>query len=238
MKRSFKPTLENLESRQMMDAAGMHAICENLAVAPMARTCEIAVVTEDASAIAFVGGWGASSYQYAFEGTSSHTAHDDVIVDGRIITGENYDSRDAVPTDQFSLNFTEIKFESHVAGGGAGKVSYSDLHFTPLDAPSDLVTGDESRIAAFDYFLKLEGVEGESASAAAMPEHEVGHWMGLYHGTSLEKSKPDGLLGSSEDGDTQEICHGVTVLAWARVDGVSPGWGSSMYQYAHTDPAL
>jgi putative intracellular protease/amidase len=60
------------------------------------------------------------------------------------------------------------------------------------------------------------------------------------------------------------VCHGTTVLAWARVDGVSPlqqqrtdaafqtlrgtdptqpgivfvgGWGSSMYQYAHSDPA-
>jgi putative intracellular protease/amidase len=60
------------------------------------------------------------------------------------------------------------------------------------------------------------------------------------------------------------VCHGTTVLAWARVDGVSPlqqqqsdaafqnlrgtntaesaivfvgGWGSSMYQYAHNDPA-
>ena len=43
------------------------------------------------SAVVFVGGWGASSYQYAFSGSGG--AGGDVVVDGRIITGE---SRDAV----------------------------------------------------------------------------------------------------------------------------------------------
>jgi hypothetical protein len=51
----------------------------------------------DYSAIVFVGGWGASSYQYAFNdplAPGRHSVQDDVIVDGRIITGENYDSAD------------------------------------------------------------------------------------------------------------------------------------------------
>ncbi len=44
-------------------------------------------------AIVFVGGYGAASYQYANETTYDPVyAHDDVIVDGRIITAENYDS--------------------------------------------------------------------------------------------------------------------------------------------------
>ncbi|MCG8652113.1 MAG: hypothetical protein MI861_19900, partial [Pirellulales bacterium] len=54
----------------------------------------------------FIGGWGAAQYQYGFEGTyhnsanrelgrlmgNTDTAADDVIVDGNIITAENYDS--------------------------------------------------------------------------------------------------------------------------------------------------
>jgi putative intracellular protease/amidase len=109
------------------------------------------VEAEEPAAIAFVGGWGASSYQYAFEGTYHNSAYggtalgsvtdfvidpvnqdryvaaichgvsvlawarvdgvsslggrsaanpttvaDDVIVDGKIITAENYDSASAV----------------------------------------------------------------------------------------------------------------------------------------------
>jgi putative intracellular protease/amidase len=44
--------------------------------------------------IVFVGGWGSSKYQYAYNdpNTAGSTVADDVIVDGRIITGENYDS--------------------------------------------------------------------------------------------------------------------------------------------------
>jgi len=53
----------------------------------------------DYSAIAFVGGWGSSMYQYSFndpslDSTTPYRVQDDVVVDGRIITGENYDSAD------------------------------------------------------------------------------------------------------------------------------------------------
>lgn len=53
----------------------------------------------DYSAIVFVGGWGSSMYQYAYnDSTVSSSApqrvQDDIVVDGRIITGENYDSAD------------------------------------------------------------------------------------------------------------------------------------------------
>lgn len=41
----------------------------------------------DYSAIVFVGGWGASSYQYAFEGTYGNAIYKPVAP--RIITGEN-----------------------------------------------------------------------------------------------------------------------------------------------------
>jgi len=55
--------------------------------------------TRDYSAIVFVGGWGSSMYQYAFNDPVSASqmpqrTQDDVFVDGRIITGENYDSTD------------------------------------------------------------------------------------------------------------------------------------------------
>ena len=49
--------------------------------------------TRDSSAIVFVGGWGSSMYQYAHNDPVS-ASQDDVVVDGRIITGENYDSSD------------------------------------------------------------------------------------------------------------------------------------------------
>lgn len=57
----------------------------------------------DYGAVVFVGGWGASSYQYAFSGTCANaaysgsadapaTAADDVWVDGKVITGQNFNS--------------------------------------------------------------------------------------------------------------------------------------------------
>ncbi len=129
-----------------------------------------AEVRQDYSAIVFVGGWGASSYQYAFndpapaggvnvlmvdgsvrfiQETIDRSA-DDVVVDGRIITGENWDTAragDARPTDQFSLNFTKIEFDTAPA------------------APSELAAEDAPQAAHVDYFLKLDGIDGESTSA-------------------------------------------------------------------------
>ncbi len=62
------------------------------------------------SPIAFVGGWGMSSYQYGFEGTSNHS-HDDVVIDGRIITAENPDTSAERPMESLSLNYTKITFD-------------------------------------------------------------------------------------------------------------------------------
>jgi hypothetical protein len=53
MKNSFRPRVEGLEDRMLMNAGGLQA------AAP------------EPESIVFVGGWGASSYQYAFEGTYS-----------------------------------------------------------------------------------------------------------------------------------------------------------------------
>lgn len=47
--------------------------------------------TEDGGAVALTGSWGMAHYQYA-NGGDYDAAADDVIVDGNIITAENYDS--------------------------------------------------------------------------------------------------------------------------------------------------
>lgn len=57
-------------------------------VAPSTPSFDAADEGSDYSAIVFVGGWGASSYQYAYNDPSP--VADDVVVDGRIITAEDW----------------------------------------------------------------------------------------------------------------------------------------------------
>jgi len=136
MKSSYRPQIENLEARMVMDAAGTHVLAADL-VTPAAVAAESLSINFtkikfeykpfNDTAIVFVGGWGSSMYQYAFEGSHAavgsgslvegaladrdtadhelghtlgfrheHTppsaATDDVWVDGKIITGQNFDS--------------------------------------------------------------------------------------------------------------------------------------------------
>lgn len=127
------------------------------------------VRASDYSAIAFVGGWGSSMYQYAhtdpaaggvnvlmgdgsvrFLKDSINRAADDVIVDGRIITGENWNAApdsDDRPTEEVAFYYNKI-----------------GVHPSPA-APNDLAAKDAPQAAHVDFYLKLEGVEGEATSA-------------------------------------------------------------------------
>ncbi|QEL19601.1 hypothetical protein [Limnoglobus roseus] len=134
-------------------------------------------------AIVFVGGWGASAYQYAtsdpapaalpsvtdlvLDRFNPHAAHDDVVVDGKIITGQNFDSAAATagasdysavvfvggwgsssyhhetgalrnvsaatPTDQFSLNYAKIRFDT---------ATVSDSLTVPEPRPEPIIVGE------------------------------------------------------------------------------------------------
>lgn len=104
----FRLQLEPLETRE---------VPASLALGGATETSDGA----DYSAIAFVGGWGSSMYQYAHNEpvaasvptdqfalnftkitieTRAPATTDDVVVDGRIITAQNYDS---APTADFHL---------------------------------------------------------------------------------------------------------------------------------------
>lgn len=157
--------IESLESREVPSAVPLAD------VGMTSATREAA----DYSAIVFVGGWGASSYQYAFEGTSAA-------------------SSDALPTDQFSLNYTKIEFATQqvptrdslsipepdrepvvtieylVLGAYLG--SEPALGLTSDAKPSQAVPAnqdfyyrefaDTPTAPASDYLLVLDGIRGES----------------------------------------------------------------------------
>lgn len=180
----------------------------------LGETHEIAaeVRQQDYSAIAFVGGWGASSYQYAYHdsstgvnifvlgdgsirsngyGTQAPDASDysaiafvggrgsssggvqvvladgsvrflketvgrvadDVIVDGRIITGENWDSAragDDRPTEEVAFYYNKI----HVHDATA--------------APSGIVAEDAAPAAHGDFFLDIRGVDGDTSDTKSV----------------------------------------------------------------------
>jgi hypothetical protein len=105
--------VESLETRNLMAAAPLPVLMvlpnRDFFAHESGDKQLVAEVAKNYSAIAFVGGWGASSYQYAFSGADSSavsgptTVADDVVVDGPIITAENCDAAcavDAAAVDQ------------------------------------------------------------------------------------------------------------------------------------------
>jgi hypothetical protein len=87
MNPSFKPRVEKLEDRLVMDAAGTHVLYQDVFIPAPSRLGEVALASSlpDAESSQAVSGrvtgiasdpmggvspgWGASSYQYAFSGT-------------------------------------------------------------------------------------------------------------------------------------------------------------------------
>ena len=82
----------------------------------------------------------------------------------------------------------------------------------------------EDRLAMSASMLGGADLLPVAAPEEGVAQHELGHTLGFRH----EHTRPDATE------PREGVCHGVTVLAGARVDGVSPGWGSSMYQYAYS----
>ncbi len=62
----------------------------------------------------------------------------------------------------------------------------------------------------------------------------------LYGGDVLTKLRVNQLINDflAQDKKVAAICHGVSVLAWARVDGVSPLAGRTVSAYAGTSPSF
>lgn len=91
------------------------------------------------------------------------TVADDVVVDGRIITGENYDS---------ARHFGGVIARA-VLGDAAAAAPPAEQP-APRGADAPLVVVPQKPVPAHvDYFLKLDGVDGESTRAGRRDEIEV-----------------------------------------------------------------
>jgi hypothetical protein len=121
--------------------------------------------------------------------------------------------------------------------------------------PSDLAVDDGTGTqAAFDKFLEIDGIDGETADTAHASGGGGGAGKVSYSDLSVMMAVDDGTVGALEadapsgtgktlsasllgrgateaesggtglvaDVDPAALNHGVSVLAWARVDGVSP----------------
>lgn len=121
-----------------------------------------APAASDYSAIAFVGGWGASSsgVQVAladgsvrFLKDTVERIADDVVVDGKIITGETWDSAragDDRPTEEVAFYYNKIYAHDATA------------------APSGIVAKDATPAAHGDFFLDIRGVDGDTSDTKSV----------------------------------------------------------------------
>jgi hypothetical protein len=97
-------------------------------------------------AIVFVGGWGSSMYQYAYEGASSRA--------------------DGVPTDQFALNFTKIEFNQSPAAPASDYLLTLDGVKGESRAAGD--PRDQIHVESFSW-----GCSSPASSTASTPDDVV-----------------------------------------------------------------
>lgn len=94
-------------------------------------------------------------------------------------------------------------------GGGAGKVSWSDSGGITKSAPADA--------DRFPYQVSLRSGIVERDGGLICADESGG-----ITGQHADRALPD-LVGAGDGADPEAgICHGTAVLAWARVNGVSP----------------
>jgi len=272
MKRSFKPQVETLESRLVMDAVGTHALCQDLVVPTAPTTSEIGPVVspnlssfagqtirlriavvnnsgQDAadthavsgritaivadpsdaqstaidnewryvpvrrfvsvdepqgSAIAFVGGWGSSMYQYSFSDPASGIGSP-----GEVLAGT--DSGDARSAHHGGLNFHlsdgSVRFVSTAIAANGMNVLLGDASARSCNANNDDATlpmsldGEASSMSRpnpgkmnwehyFDTAATAANENGHGTHVAGTIgavgnnalSHELGHWQGLMTG--------------------------------------------------------
>ena len=196
MIRTFKPNVEHLEDRRLMSTVTeeLYGNFHFLPTVPTKNAEVLAVRTDaaDYSAIAFVGGWGASSYQYAFSGTY---ANSDVLGNTYYTSGNGGVSKTAIGGDGRDVL---------LGGSGVDRLLPDDVWVdgkiiigeNPSDSV-DLSNGDPGHSEAVGgnidvYFhvihrssidqghgTHVAGTIGAEVNASADYQHEVGHWMGL-----------------------------------------------------------
>lgn len=203
------------------------------------------------------------------------TSSDDVVVDGKIITAENYDS---------AAYFGEVVAAHVIADHEAHQQT---AHEAPLPVLMVIANQDFYHREYFETRASLEAAGLEVIVAAATTETAVPHAISVvegrealvrpdlaladvsaddyssivfvggwgaasyqyafegtydnasYRGEADIKQVVNDLIGDfvAQDKYVAAICNGVSVLAWARVDGVSPLAGHTVSAWADTLPS-
>ncbi len=206
------------------------------------------------------------------------TSADDVFIDGKIITGENFHSAaafgrvfgeevkaaeakrdDEPPTesqpkpvlmvianqDFYHREYFETR-ESLEAAGLEVVVAVATTETATPHAIS-VVEGREPNV---DPDLALADVNAEDYStivfvggygaASYQYANETTYDNPAYNGDSGIRELVNNLINDfvEQDKHVAAICNGVSVLAWARVDGVSPIEGHTVAVWAHTLPSF
>lgn len=142
-------------------------------------------------AIVFVGGWGASSYQYATDGTHA--------------------SGDAVPTDQFSLNFAKVTFDTRDAadysaivfvGGWGGSAPQSGPNSLMIEAHCVRHAVELRRGEMIDLFVTSQA-QAEHAARPLPVLMVLADQQDFYYSTTGGSGR-DVLLGGQTVDDTAD----------------------------------
>ena len=223
---------------------------------------------------------GANMLESGTIGDSS-TATDDVYVEGRIITAENYDSaayfgevvgqkilasHEAQPKDEDGSTKDEQPkpvlmvianqdfyhreyFETRESLEAAGLEVVVAAATTETATPHavGVVEGREPNV---DPDLALSDVKAEEYSAIVFVggygaasyqyAYEGTYDNAAYNGDRDVRETVNDLVNDFVEQDKliTAICNGVSVLAWARVDGASPLEGHTVASWAHTLPSF